>query len=292
MNHFKQCCHSRNASSSSKGQSPYPKKGKQQRARQPFGGNFKGKSKGGNGKGGNTPYKKKQQFYKDKKKTYAVTVKRDSVLSGADGSKGPAYESTGKVQNSVLSGPPQPGTFNSFACDAVHSKLNHTHNESNVAKSKRLYTDTDPMSQTEIITDVHIKKPARAGSLWMEVKVDPGSEANCMPLHKFRSLFPYLCRDGMPKEGALAPSTAKFTGYSGTDMQSLGYLELHTQNISTKKYHILKFHVLDIDSPRILVCHAAAHWIGLIKVLCINKAPRRQVDSLTRNAYQSQSHSR
>ena len=88
MNHFKQCCRSRNASSSSKGQSPYPKKGKQQqRARQSSGGNFKGKGRGGNGKGGGTPHKKKQQFYKDKKKTYAVTVKRDSVLSGADGSK-------------------------------------------------------------------------------------------------------------------------------------------------------------------------------------------------------------
>ena len=80
------------------------------------------------------------------------------------------------------------------------------------------------MSQTEIITDIQVKKPARAGSLWMEVKVDPGSEANCMPLHKFKTLFPYLCRDGLPKEGALVPSTAEFTGYGGTDMQSLGYL--------------------------------------------------------------------
>ena len=200
MNHFKQCCRSRNASSSSKGgQSPYQKKGKQQHRDRRSSGSFKGKGKGGNGKGG-TPHKKKQQFSKDKKKAYAVTVKRDSVLSGADGSKGPVYESTGKVQNSVLSGPPEPGTFNSFACDAVHSKLSHTHNESNVAKGKRLYTDTDPMSQTEIITDIQVKKPASAGSLWMEVKVDPGSEANCMPLHKFRTLFPYLCREGWPKE--------------------------------------------------------------------------------------------
>ena len=294
MNHFKQFCRSRNASSSSKGgQSPHQgKNGKQQRDRRSSG-NFKGKSKGGNGKGGGTPHKKKQQFYKDKKKAYAVTVKRDSVLSEAK-PKEPVYESSGKVQNSVLSGPPlkEAGTFNSFACDAVHSKLGHTHNESNVAKSKRLYTDTDPMSQTEIITDIQVKKPARAGSLWMEVKVDPGSEANCMPLHKFKTLFPYLCRDGLPKEGALVPSTAEFTGYGGTDMQSLGYLELHTQNISTKKYHILRFHVLETDSPRILVCHAAAHWIGLVKVLCVNKAPIRQVDFLTRNASQSQSHSR
>ena len=149
-----------------------------------------------------------------------------------------------------------------------------------------------PSSQTEIITDIQVKKPAHAGSLWMEVKVDPGSEANCMLLHKLRVLFPYLCRDGLPKEGVLEPTTAEFTGYGETDMQSLGHVELQTQNIATKKYHKLKFHVLDIESPRILVCHAAAYWIGLIEVLCVNKAPKRQVDSLTCNASQSQSHSR
>ena len=71
-----------------------------------------------------------------------------------------------------------------------------------------------------------------------------------MPLHKFKTLFPYLCRDGMPKEGALVPTAAEFTGYGGTDMQSLGYLELHTQNIATKKYHKLKFHMLETDSPK------------------------------------------
>ena len=222
-----------------------------------------------------------------------MTLKENSVLSAPPEASEPVQLSCkGKVksENLVLSGPPIEGTSNPFACNAVHSKLGHTHNESNAA-SKRLYTDTDPTSQTEIITDIQVKKPARAGSLWMEVKVDPGSEANCMPLHKLKALFPYLCRDGMPKEGALVPTTAKFTGYGSRDMQSLGYLKLHTQSISTKKYHLLKFHVLETDSPRTLVSHAAAHWIGLVKVLCINKTPKRQVDSLTRNASQSQSHS-
>ena len=297
MNHFKQYCRTRHSSSSSKGPSPF-KKGKPQHRDRRSSGGFKGKGKGAStkgGGGGSTPYKKKQPF-KNKNKAYSVTLKENSnsVLSAPPEASGPVQQLSrkGKVksENSVLSGPPNSGTVNSFACDAVHSKLSHTHNGSNAA-SKRLYTDTDPTSQTEIITDIQVKKPAKAGSLWMEVKVDPGSEANCMPLHKFRTLFPYLCRDGMPKEGALVPTTAEFTGYGGTDMQSFGYLELHTQNISTKKYHILKFHVLETDSPRILVCHAAAHWIGLVKVLCINKAPKRQVDSLTRNASQSQSHS-
>ena len=162
-----------------------------------------------------------------------MTLKENLVLSAPDEANGPVQQLShkGKVKsvNSVPSGPPEPGMSisNAFACDAVHSKPGHTHNESNAA-SKRLYTDTDPTSQTEIITDIQVKKPARAGSLWMEVKVDHGSEANCMPLHKFKTLFPYLCRDGMPKEGALVPTRAEFTGYGGRDMQSLGYLELHT----------------------------------------------------------------
>ena len=230
-NHFKQVCHSRNASSSSKqgGQSPYQKKGKQQRDRRSSG-SYKGKGKGG---GGGTPGKKKP-FYKDKKKAYTVTLKRNSVPSAPHEVEAGRYESNkGKVksENSVLSGPPKAGTFNSFACDAVHSKLSHTHNESN-APSKRLYTDTDPSSQTEIITDIQVKKPAHAGSLWMEVKVDPGSEANCMPLHKFRVLFPYLCRDGLPKEGVLEPSTAEFTGYGGVTVTEHCHKEVPQAEVS------------------------------------------------------------
>ena len=223
-----------------------------------------------------------------------MTIKQDSVLSEASGL---VYKSTkGKVKssNSVLSGPPKPGMStpvnNIFACNAVHNKMAHsTHNGSN---AKKLYTDTDPDSRTEIITDINVKKPAWAGNLLIEVKVDSSSKANCMPLHKFQTLFPYLCRGGMLKEGALHPSTAKFTGYGGTDVKSHGYLEIHAQNITTKKFHVLKFHVLDTESPRILMCPAAAHWIGLVKVLCVNKAPtiRRQVDSLTHSKDKSTTH--
>ena len=102
-NHFKRVCRSRNASSSSKqgGQSLYQKKGKQQQQDRRSSGNYnKGKGiGGGNGKGGGTPGKKKP-FYKDKKKVYAVTLKRDSVLSEASEATGPVYESNmGKVKS-------------------------------------------------------------------------------------------------------------------------------------------------------------------------------------------------
>ena len=74
------------------------------------------------------------------------------------------------------------------------------------AKSKPLdglYTDTDPDDRSEIITDVTIRMPGKAGTMMMEVKVDPGAQPSCIPLHKFKTLFPHLCRDGLPKEGLL-----------------------------------------------------------------------------------------
>ena len=65
----------------------------------------------------------------------------------------------------------------------------------------RAYTDTDSDGKTEIITDITCKFKGKL--IAMEVKVDPGSETNCIPLSHFRCLFPQLCsKDGSPKENA------------------------------------------------------------------------------------------
>ena len=62
----------------------------------------------------------------------------------------------------------------------------------------KAYTDTDSDGKTEIITDITCKFKGKL--IAMEVKVDPGSETNCIPLSHFRRLFPQLCRkDGTPK---------------------------------------------------------------------------------------------
>ena len=71
--------------------------------------------------------------------------------------------------------------------------------QSTNAKSKPLeglYTDTDPDDRSEIITDVTIRMPGKAGTMMMEVKVDPGVQPSCIPLHKFKTLFPHCCDMG------------------------------------------------------------------------------------------------
>ena len=103
-----------------------------------------------------------------KQKAYEVTFK-NSVLSEVTTTPGGERENHGKVSSkTVLSGPEEEGTCNRFSCFAVHSKMSQSTN----AKSKPLeglYTDTDPDNRSEIITDITIRMPGKAGTMMMEL---------------------------------------------------------------------------------------------------------------------------
>ena len=120
----------------------------------------------------------------------------------------------------------------------------------------------------------------------MEVKVDPGAQSSCIPLHKFKTLFPHLCRDRLPKEGLLDNTQNEFQSYNGEDMMCYGHFLIDVKDKVTKKYHPIRFYVMDTDVPRILISHAASYWLGLAKVLCDNKAHRvkRQVASIDKKS--------
>ena len=207
INHFKAVCHSevtaKTAQSLHRGKKSHPQ-------RHGSMGSYNGQSKGG---GNRQQQKKKMPKKPPKQKTYAVTFK-NLVPSGVTTTSGGERENKGNVSSkTVLSGPEEEGTYNRFSCFAVHSKMSQGTN----AKSKpmeRLYTDTDPDNRSEIITDVTIRMPGKAGTMMMEVKVDPGAQPSCIPLHKFKTLFPHLCRDGLPKEGLLDNTQNKFQSYN------------------------------------------------------------------------------
>ena len=49
----------------------------------------------------------------------------------------------------------------------------------------------------------------------IRVKADPGTDANLMPVHYFRTIFPYLYdSSGQPKEGVLEKAESSFESYS------------------------------------------------------------------------------
>ena len=162
-------------------------------------------------------------------------------------------------------------------CDALISNGNELYDPpSNKGKA---YTDTDSDGKTEIITDITCKFKGKL--IAMEVKVDPESETNCIPLSHFRCLFPQLwSEDGSPKENALEPTLAQFEAYDGGIMTSHGWIILPTWDIrDSNKFHPVRYYVVTREKARILISHATATWLGLVKVLCPNKAPRikRQV---------------
>ena len=174
--------------------------------------------------------------------------------------------------------------INTFMCDALTSNGNELYDPpSNQGKA---YTDTDSDGKTEIITDITCKFKGKLVA--MEVKVDPGSETNCIPLSHFRCLFPQLCRkDGTPKKNALEPTLAQFEAYDGGIMTSHGWIILPTWDIrDNNKFHPVRYYVVTREEARILISHATATWLGLVKVLCPNKAPRikRQVASVSKKA--------
>ena len=58
---------------------------------------------------------------------------------------------------------------------------------------------------------------------------------------------------------------------------------LPTQNISDKRFHPVRYYVVEREEAKILISHATAMWLDFVKVLCTNKGPKckRQVASVT-----------
>ena len=70
-------------------------------------------------------------------------------------------------------------------------------------------------------------------------------------------------------------------------MTSHGWIILPTRDIrDSNKFHPVRYYVVTREEARILISHATATWLGFVKVLCPNKAPRikRQVASVSKKA--------
>ena len=297
LNHWAQQCRSSGRRNSSTSHSPSP--GRPQNRQRWYSGNKPNKGRGhggggsgkqkstpkrpgsGRGRGGGKPFK-----------TNALTVtglprpQHPPKVDGLGGNEMKEYVS----MNAGLPRPAHPPKvsgepfINTFMCDALTSNGNELYDlPGNQGKA---YTDTDSDGKTEIITDITCKFKGKLVA--MEVKVDPGSETNGIPLSHFRCLFPQLCRkDGTPKENALEPTLAQFEAYDGGIITSHGWIILPTRDIrDSNKFHPVRYYVVTREEARILISHATATWLGLMKVLCPNKVPRikRQVASVSKKA--------
>ena len=124
---------------------------------------------------------------------------------------------------------------------------------------------------------------------WFKCKLKPpnntGADANLMPIHHFRTIFPYLCdSSGQPKEGVLEKAESSFESYSGDSVTVIGQTKIYAKNKQTQQFLITRIYVIARERGPILLGSAACQWLGLIAMLCENKAPvvGRFVASITR----------
>ena len=161
--------------------------------------------------------------------------------------------------------------INSFSCDALTSNGNGLYDP--LSNQGKAYTDTDSDGKTEIITDSTLFK---GKLIAIEVKVDPGSKTNCIPLSHFRHLFPQLCsKDGNPKESALEPTLAQFEAYDGGILHSHRWSILPTWDIrDSKKFHPVRYYVVTKEDAKILISHATATWLDLWRSYVQTRCPK------------------
>ena len=172
--------------------------------------------------------------------------------------------------NSVLSGNRQSQaslhTHNAFSCDSIHNTGDSTLDQ--------CQTDTDPSGHLCILADIHVRARTTSRTHYIRVKVDPGTDANLMPLHHFRAIFPYLCdKNGKPKEGVLKKAESSFESYSGDNVSVIGQTKIYAKNKQTQQFMMTRIFVIARERGPILLGNAACQWLGLIAVLVENKAP-------------------
>ena len=164
-----------------------------------------------------------------------------------------------------------------FSCDSIHNTGDGTLDQ--------CQTDTDPSGRLCILADIHVRARTTSRTHYIRVKVDPGADANLMPLHHFREIFPYLCdKDGKPKEGVLEKAESSFESYSGDNVSVIGQTKIYAKNKQTQQFMITRIFMIARERGPILLGNAACQWLGLITVLIENKAPvvGRFVASVTR----------
>ena len=80
------------------------------------------------------------------------------------------------------------------------------------------------------MADIHVRARTTSRTHYIRVKVDPGADANLMPLHHFRAIFPYLCdKNGKPKEGVLEKAESNFESYSGDNVSVIGQTKIYAK---------------------------------------------------------------
>ena len=195
---------------------------------------------------------------------------RASVLNSVTSEPSVPLTKAAKRGNLVFSGNIQSkaplSSRNVFSCDSIHNMGDGTLDQ--------CQTDTDPSRCLCIMVDLLVRARTNSRTHNIRVKADPGTDANLMPIHHFREIFPYLCdSSGHPKEGVLEKAESSFESYSGDNVTVIRQTKIYAKNKQTQQFMTTRIFVIARERGPILLGNAACQWLGLIAVLVENKAP-------------------
>ena len=165
----------------------------------------------------------------------------DAVQNSVTSEPSVPLSKAAKQGNSVLSGskPSKAAlhTRNMFSCDSIHNMGDGTLDQCE--------TDTDPSGCLCIMTDILVRAKTTSRTHNIRVKVDPGADANLMPVQHFRTIFPYLCDStGQPKEGVLDRAESSFESYNRDNVTVIGQTKIYAKNIQTGKFLMTRIYVI------------------------------------------------
>ena len=152
---------------------------------------------------------------------------RASVQNSVTSEPSVPVSKAAKWENPVLSGNKQSKaalkTHNMFSCDSIHDTGDGTLDQ--------CQTDTDPSGYLCIMIDILVRARTNSRTHNIRVKADPGADANLMPIHHFRTIFPYLCdSSGHLKEDVLKKAESNFESYSRDNVIVIRQTKIYAKN--------------------------------------------------------------
>ena len=106
--------------------------------------------------------------------------------------------------------------------------------------------DTDPDGKTKILTKLQVKLPYQNIADIMEVKVNDRAEANILPLHTFRLMFPHkLDENGYPKDDALKGSKTMLQCYDNSKLVNHSTITLRLKHYSKDSFQDHQFFIIE-----------------------------------------------
>ena len=84
--------------------------------------------------------------------------------------------------------------------------------------------------------------------------------------------FPICDSSGQPKEGVLKEAESSFESYSGDSVTVIRQTKIYAKNNQAQQFMIMRIYVIARERGPILLGNAACQLLGLIAVLCKDKA--------------------